>query len=70
MELEHDCKFLSAKVRFYDPDVAVIYGIESALAKGPDGKEALRTLIWTDTLLRRGGRWQVIAVQDMTAAAK
>ena len=70
MELEHDCKLLSAKVRFYGSDVAVIYGSESALAKGPDGKEALRTLIWTDTVLRRGGRWQVIAVQDMVAAAK
>lgn len=70
MELEHDCKLLSAKVRFYGPDVAVIFGSESALANGPDGKEALRTLIWTDTVLRRGGRWQVIAVQDMVAAAK
>lgn len=67
---ERDCKLLGARVRFYGPDIAVIYGRESALVKGADGTESLRTLIWTDTALRRGGKWQLIAVQDMVAPAK
>ena len=51
---EHDCKLLSAKVRFF----------------GPDGKDSRRTLIWTDTALRRKGKWQLIAVQDMVEPKK
>lgn len=69
-EQEWGCKLISAKVRFYGADVAVIYGSESALIKGPDGKDQTRMLTWTDTLLRRAGRWQVIAVQDMVMPAK
>ena len=64
-EPERDCKLLTARVRYFGPDLAVIYGSESAIVKGADGKEAPRTLIWTDTILRRGGKWQAIAVQDM-----
>ena len=70
IEVEHDCKLLSARVRFYGPNVAIIYGSESALAKSSNGRESPRTLTWTDTLLRRGGRWQVIAVQDMIVPFK
>jgi hypothetical protein len=69
-EPEQDCKLLSAKVRFVEPNVAVIYGSESAIVKGTDGKKSMRTLIWTDTLLSRAGRWQVIAVQDMAMPTK
>lgn len=69
-EPERDCKVLSAKVRYFGPDLAVIYGSESAVVKGPDGKPAPRSLIWTDTVLRRDGKWQIIAVQDMTAPKK
>jgi hypothetical protein len=64
-EIERDCKFFGARVRYFGPDVAVLYGRESAVVKGPDGKEAPRTLVWTDTWLRRAGKWQIIAVQDM-----
>ncbi len=70
LETEQDCKLLSARVRYFGSDVAVIYGSESAVVKDADGKAAPRTLIWTDTLLRRAGKWQVIAVQDMVARAK
>ncbi len=65
-EPETACKFLGAKVRFFGPDLAVLYGRESAVIKRPDGKSATRVLIWTDTLLHRNGTWQAIAVQDMT----
>ena len=68
--LDRDCKLLSAKVRFYGPDLAVIYGSESAIVKDQGRHESLRKLIWTDTVLKRAGRWQVIAVQDMVAPAK
>jgi len=66
-ETERDCQLLSARVRYFAPDLAVIYGRESAVVKGPDGKEAPRILVWTDTILRRGGKWQAIAVQDMVS---
>jgi len=62
---EHDCKLLSAKVRFFGADLAIIYGSETAVRTGADGEDFQRTLIWTDTVLRRNGKWQLIAVQDM-----
>lgn len=67
---ERDCKLLSARVRYFGPDVAMVYGKESAIVKGADGKDRPHTLIWTDTFLRRSGKWQIIAVQDMDAPAK
>jgi len=67
---EHDCKLLSAKVRFFGPDVAIIYGKETAVLTGANGKDSRRTLIWTDTALRRNGKWQLIAVQDMDEPKK
>jgi len=64
-EAERDCKFLGAKLRFFGPDLAVIYGRESAVRKDRDGKWTTRTLAWTDTVLHRAGKWQIVAVQDM-----
>ena len=65
-----DCKLLSAKVRYFGPTVAVIYGSETAIHKVADGKEIKRTLIWTDTWMKRNGKWQIIAVQDMVDPRK
>jgi hypothetical protein len=62
-----DCKLLTARVRFYGDTVAMIYGSETSVRKQKDGKEIDRTLIWTDTWLKRNGKWQIIAVQDMIA---
>jgi hypothetical protein len=67
---ERDCKLLSAKVRYFGLNVAVIYGSESAIIEGPDGKEMTRGLVWTDTVLFRAKKWQVIAVQDMVSPTK
>jgi hypothetical protein len=67
---ERDCKLISARVRYFGPDVAVVYGRESAIEKGADGKDKLRVLVWTDTFLRRAGKWQIIAVQDMDVPAR
>jgi hypothetical protein len=64
-EPETGCTLLDAKVRFFGPDLAVIYGRETARTK-----TGTRPLIWTDTLQRRNGKWQFIAVQDMADPAK
>jgi len=64
-EKARDCQLISARVRFYGADVAMIYGRETSLRTSKDGKEYRRTLIWTDTWLKRNGKWQIIAVQDM-----
>jgi Domain of unknown function (DUF4440) len=61
------CKLLTARVRFYGTNVAMIYGSETSVRKQKDGKEFDRTLIWTDTWLKRNGKWQIIAAQDMIA---
>jgi len=59
-----DCRLDDADVRFFGPDVAVVYGAESKTVALPDSKHERRCLVWTDTWLRREGRWQIIAVQD------
>lgn len=64
---EHGCKLIDARVRFFAPGLAVVYGRESSIHKDPHGKEFERVLIWTDTWLKRNGKWQIIAVQDMPA---
>jgi hypothetical protein len=64
-EKARDCKLLSARVRYFASTVAMIYGKETSTRTGKDGKDFQRTLIWTDTWLKRNGKWQIIAVQDM-----
>jgi len=59
-----DCQLLEADVRFFGPDVAVIYGAESSVAPLPDSGSERRCLVWTDTWLKRDGKWQIIAAQD------
>jgi hypothetical protein len=59
-----DCTLDEADVRFFGDDVAVMYGAESKTVTLPDGKQERRCLVWTDTWLRRNGKWQIIAVQD------
>jgi Domain of unknown function (DUF4440) len=59
-----DCRLLDAKVRFFGESLALVYGSESAVRKEKDGVEKSRCLIWTDTWLKRNGKWQIIAAQD------
>jgi hypothetical protein len=59
-----DCRLLDADVRFFGDNVAVVYGSESSVAVLPDSKSERRCLVWTDTWLKRKGKWQIIAVQD------
>lgn len=59
-----NCTLDAADVRFFGADVAVMYGAESKTVTLADGKQERRCLTWTDTWLRRKGKWQIIAVQD------
>ena len=59
-----DCRLIDARVRFFGESLALVYGSESAVRKGKDGAEKPRCLIWTDTWLKRSGKWQIIAAQD------
>ena len=59
-----DCRLDEADVRFFGPDIAVVYGAESKTVALADSKQERRCLAWTDTWLRRNGKWQIIAVQD------
>lgn len=60
----HDCRLGDTKVHFFGANLAVIYGTESRIQKESDGTDRKRTLVWTDTWLKRNGHWQVIAAQD------
>ena len=51
-------------IRFPTPDVAIAQGGETAVGK--DG--ARHSLIWTDTWLLRGGKWQIVTSQDSMLA--
>jgi hypothetical protein len=62
--LERDCQLGEVKVRFFGDSIAIAYGAESAVSKSKDEKETKRCLIWTDTWLKRAGKWQIVAAQD------
>lgn len=64
-ETSRDCRLIDANVRFFGDKLAIVYGSESAVRKAKDGTEKPRCLIWTDTWLKRDGKWQIIAAQDM-----
>ncbi len=68
--LERDCQLGEVKVRFFGDSIAIAYGAESAVSKGKDGKEAKHCLIWTDTWLKRAGKWQIVAAQDTNIPCK
>jgi hypothetical protein len=67
---EHECRLDEAKVRFFGDQLALIYGSERALRKPPNGPEAMRCLVWTDTWLKRDGKWQIVAAQDTAVPCK
>ena len=65
-----ECRLIDAKVHFFGDHIALVYGSESSIRKARDGKEYTRTLVWTDTWLKRSGRWQIVAAQDMRTDCK
>jgi hypothetical protein len=60
----HDCGLDEAKVRFFGDTVAVVYGREHAVGKDKSQPNAKVCQVWTDTWLKRGGTWQIIASHD------
>jgi len=68
--LHRECKLGEVKVQLFGDSVAVVYGDESSIAKGKDGKDFKRCLVWTDTLLKRNGRWQIVAAHDTQVTCK
>ena len=62
--LSRDCQLGEVKVRFFGDSIAIAYGAESKMDKDNDGKETKRCLVWTDTWLKRAGKWQIVAAQD------
>ena len=68
--LSRDCELGEVKVRFFGDSIVLAYGAESAVSKAKDGKEAKHCLIWTDTWLKRAGKWQIVAAQDTNIPCK
>ena len=62
--LARDCQLGEVKVRFFGDSIAIAYGAESRIDKANDGKDTKRCQIWTDTWLKRAGKWQIVAAQD------
>jgi hypothetical protein len=64
----HGCTLDDAKVRFFSSssgeDVAIIYGSEHAIGKDKTHPDAKQCQVWTDTWLKRNGKWQIAAAQD------
>jgi hypothetical protein len=59
-----DCQLGDVRVQFFGDFTAVAYGSESRIQKAADGMEAKRCQVWTDTWLKRNGKWQIVAAQD------
>ena len=65
----HGCALDDARVRFFSTsssgeDVAIIYGSEHAIGKDKTQPDATVCQVWTDTWLKRDGKWQIAASQD------
>ena len=60
----HGCALDDARVRFFGEDVAIIYGSEHAIGKDKAHPDAKQCQVWTDTWLKRDGKWQIAAAQD------
>jgi hypothetical protein len=68
--LENACTMFEVKVHFFGDNMAVLYGSESALRTETDGRKHTVKLTWTDTWLKRDGKWQIVAAQDMPSEMK
>src|SRR6266403_912965 len=60
----HGCALDDARVRFFGESVAIIYGSEHAIGKDKTHPDAKQCQVWTDTWLKRDGKWQIAAAQD------
>ena len=66
----HDCGLDEAKVCFFGERLAVVYGSEHAVGKDKSQPNAKACQVWTDTWLKRGNTWQIIASHDNRVKCK
>ena len=66
----HDCGLDEAKVHFFGDSVAVVYGREHAVGKDKFRPSAKVCQVWTDTWMKRGATWQIIASHDNRVECK
>ena len=66
----HDCGLDEAKVHYFGDNMAVVYGREHAIGKDKEHPEAKVCQVWTDTWLKRNGKWQIVASHDNRAECK
>lgn len=64
------CQLQKIEIRLFGDSVAVAYGNESSVSKKKDSTELKHCLAWTDTWLKRNGKWQIVAAQDNAVACK
>jgi hypothetical protein len=65
-----DCGLDEAKVHFFGDTVAVVYGSEHATGKDKSQPNARVCQAWTDTWMKRNGKWQIVASQDNRVQCK
>ncbi|HEX3661551.1 MAG TPA: nuclear transport factor 2 family protein [Acidobacteriaceae bacterium] len=68
--IARDCGLDETRVRFFGDSVALVYGSEHAVGKDASQPDAKVCQVWTDTWLKRGGRWQIVASQDIRVACR
>jgi len=61
---EEGCTMYEVTVHFFGDSMAILYGSESAVHNEADGRKHTVKLTWTDTWLKRHGKWQIVAAQD------
>ena len=66
----HDCGLDEAKVHLFGDSLAVVYGSEHAIGKDKSQPDVKVCQVWTDTWLKRGAKWQIIASQDNRVECK
>jgi hypothetical protein len=59
-----DCGLDEAKVHYFGDSLALVYGREHAVGKDKSKPDTKVCQVWTDTWLKRGEKWQIIASQD------
>jgi hypothetical protein len=65
-----DCGLDEAKVHFFGDSLALVYGREHAIGKDKSQPDARVCQAWTDTWLKRDGKWQIVAAQDNRVECK
>jgi hypothetical protein len=65
-----ECRLGPVDVRLFTESIAIAYGTSSSFVQGSDGVERKQCLAWTDTWLKRGAAWAIVAAQDTSIDCK